>query len=141
MKATPPRKLPKNHEAVLEAIREAGHGVHLSMNDVFARAKRSRPAIGFSTVYRGIQRLRDLGLIDEISVPGADAAVFEAIGEPHAHFRCETCGTIEDVVYSLDAEALAEMSRRTGADVTHANLTLHGRCRSCVARRGSDATP
>ena len=62
-------RLPKNHQVVLEITRSAGHSVHLTTSEVFTRAKSHRPAIGFSTVYRGIQRLRDLALVDEIWSP------------------------------------------------------------------------
>jgi Fur family peroxide stress response transcriptional regulator len=131
MKASSQPKIPKNHQVVLQTIRTAGHGVHLTMNDVFARAKKLQPKIGFSTVYRGIQRLRDLHLIDEISVPGSDAAVYETVSDPHTHFRCDRCGVIEDVAYQVQPKAIAEMSERSGAQITRATLTLHGRCRSC----------
>jgi len=124
-------RLPKNHEVVLEIIRGAGHGVHLTTSDVFARAKSRRPAIGFSTVYRGIQRLRDLALIDEILVPGADAAVYELAGTTHAHFRCNRCGTVADVPYKVPARAVAEIAKTSGARIDEAKVTLHGLCRTC----------
>jgi Fe2+ or Zn2+ uptake regulation protein len=129
--ATP--RLPKNHQTVYEVLRTAGHGTHLTTGDVYARAKERRPAIGYSTVYRGIQRLRDLGLIDEISVPGSDAAVYELAAPPHAHFRCDRCGTVEDVDYRIPARAIAQIGEATGARIDQSKLTLHGLCRSCKA--------
>jgi Fe2+ or Zn2+ uptake regulation protein len=132
MKAAPagPR-LPKNHQVVLEIIRDAGHGVHLTTSDVFARAKSRRPAIGFSTVYRGIQRLRDLALIDEVVVPGADCAAYELAGPAHAHFRCDRCGTVADVHYKMPRRAVAEIAKASGVRIDEAKLTLHGLCRAC----------
>jgi Fur family ferric uptake transcriptional regulator len=124
-------RLPKNHQVVLEVVRSAGHGVHLTTADVFARAQTRRPAIGFSTVYRGIQRLRDLALIDEILVPGADAAVYELAGTTHAHFRCNRCGTVADVPYKVPARAVAEIAKTSGARIDEAKVTLHGLCRVC----------
>jgi Fe2+ or Zn2+ uptake regulation protein len=124
-------RLPKNHQVVLEIVRSAGHGVHLTTADLFARAKSRRPAIGFSTVYRGIQRLRDLALIDEILVPGADAAVYELAGTAHAHFRCNRCGTVADVPYKVPARAVAEIAKTCGARIDEAKVTLHGLCRAC----------
>jgi Fur family ferric uptake transcriptional regulator len=124
-------RLPKNHQVVLEIIRGAGHGVHLTTSDVFARAKTRLPAIGFSTVYRGIQRLRDLALIDEVVVPGADAAVYELASATHAHFRCDRCGTVDDVSYTMPPRAVAEIAKTSGARIDAAKLTLHGICRAC----------
>ncbi len=124
-------RLPKNHQVVLEIIRSAGHGVHLTTSEVFARAKSRRPGIGFSTVYRGSQRLRDLALVDEILVPGADAAVYELAGTSHSHFRCDRCGTVADVSYKVPARAVAEIAKTSGARIDEAKVTLHGLCRAC----------
>lgn len=124
-------RLPKNYQLVLEIVRSAGTGVHLTTNELYARAKRRRPAIGFSTVYRGIARLRDLGLIDEIVVPGSDAAVYEPSAEPHAHFRCSRCGTVQDVEYALPAQTVAAIASQTGAHIVNVTLTLHGECEAC----------
>jgi Fe2+ or Zn2+ uptake regulation protein len=124
-------RLPKNYELIFEIIRAAGTGIHLTTSDVFAQAKARRPAIGFSTVYRGVQRLRDLGLIDEIVVPGSDSAVYELMGSPHAHFRCDRCGIVDDVDFVLPDRTIAELAAQTGAHVADVSLTLHGVCRSC----------
>ncbi|HTX58270.1 MAG TPA: transcriptional repressor, partial [Verrucomicrobiae bacterium] len=106
-------------------------GVHLTTGEVFARARQRRPAIGFSTVYRGIQRLRDLALIDEIIVPGAEAAVYELAAEPHAHFRCERCANVADVSFALAPRTLAALRKQTGARIDAARVTLHGLCARC----------
>lgn len=129
-------RLPKNHQLVYEVIRSAGHGVHLTTADVFTRVKRRRPEIGFSTVYRGIQRLRDLAMVDEIVVPGADAAVYELAAGPHSHFRCDRCGAVEDVAYEIPKQAIAKIASATGARVDGTKVTVHGLCRSCVATKG-----
>ncbi len=139
MKAAPAEpRLPKNHRVVLEIIRGAGPGVHLTTSDVFARAKNRRPAIGFSTVYRGIQRLRDLALIDEVVVPGAEAAVYELARAAHAHFRCDRCSTVADVPYTMPPRTLAEIAKTSGARIDEARLTLHGLCRACQNTKRPD---
>ncbi len=124
-------RLPKNYQLVYDIVREAGTGTHLTTSDLFTRARAHRPSIGFSTVYRGIQRLRDLGLIDEIVVPGSDAAVYEPTGRPHAHFRCGRCGRVDDVEYRLASQTLAALAKQMGARIDDVSLTLHGVCRSC----------
>jgi Fe2+ or Zn2+ uptake regulation protein len=129
--ATRPARLPKNYQLVYEILQAAGCGVHLSTHDVFTRAKRRRPTIGFSTVYRGVQRLADLSLIDEIAVPGADRAVYELTGVPHAHFRCDRCGVVQDVAYRLSSKTIAALAKKTGARIDETMLTLSGRCRAC----------
>ncbi len=128
-----PPRLPKNYKLVYDIICGAGHGAHFTMSDVFAQAKRRRPNIGFTTVYRGIQRLRLLGCIDEIDLPGTDSSVYELKSEPHAHFRCERCGKVEDVPFALSARTIGTLAARTGATIDAAAVTLSGTCRSCQA--------
>ena len=126
-----PVRLPKNYQLVYDLVRDAGPGRHHTTNELFALAKTRRPAIGFTTVYRAIQRLRDLRLIDEIVVPGSDAAVYEPASRPHAHFRCARCARVEDVDYALEPGLLAALGRRTGARIDGASVTLHGLCAAC----------
>lgn len=126
-----PVRLPKNYQLVYDLVRGAGPGVHLTTNQLYAMAKRRRPAIGFTTVYRGVQRLRDLGMIDEIIVPGSDAAFYEPAGQPHAHLRCARCGQVQDVDYALEPAVLTALGHQTGARIDGALLTLHGVCAAC----------
>ena len=73
-------KLPKNYQLIYEIVQASGIGRHLTPSDIFAKAHKRRPGIGFSTVYRGLERLRELGLISELYVPGVDAATYEPVG-------------------------------------------------------------
>jgi Fe2+ or Zn2+ uptake regulation protein len=123
--------LPKNYQLVFDIVQESGLGTHLTMSDVFKRAGVRRPGIGFSTVYRGLGRLRDLGLIAEIVVPGADCATYEPLGPAHAHFYCKSCGAIEDVGYALSTRVLGSVAAQTGFSIEAGNVTFAGRCKAC----------
>ena len=131
--ATANAPLPKNYQLILDVVQESGLGQHLTMTDVFARAAERRPGIGYSTVYRGLVRLRDLGMIAEIVVPGADSATYEPVGPHHAHVRCTRCGTIDDVTYALPARVLRSVAQQTGYVVEAGAVTFQGRCGACRA--------
>lgn len=137
MTGTPaPSRLAKNYRLIQEVIHEEGYGTHLSVAQVWKLAKRRSPGIGFTTVYRALGRLRELGLVSEIRVPGADNAYYERAGKPHAHFRCRACGNVEDVDYVLAQSVIDELARKAGVDVNEVSLTLHGRCAECRDRAG-----
>jgi Fe2+ or Zn2+ uptake regulation protein len=127
-------RLAKNYRLVNEILREQGPGMHMSVADVHALAQKRRPGIGFTTVYRALARLRTLGLVSEILLPGADSAFYEPAASPHAHFRCEVCGTVHDINYVLSQRTVDELARKHDADVTDVSLTLHGRCANCKDR-------
>jgi len=130
---TSPRKLPDNYRFVQELIHEHGSGTHLTPSDLLALARRRRPSFGYATLYRALGRLRDLGLIAEVSLPGADAAAYEAVAPEHAHFRCARCGLIADVPFALPPATLREIAERERIDVTGVAITFNGVCADCRA--------
>jgi len=129
--AAAPARLPKNYQLILDIVQESGRGRHLTMSDVFAQTSARRPGIGYSTVYRGLVRLRDLGIISEIVVPGAASATYEPAAERHAHFLCTGCGAIEDVNYALPARVLRGVAQKSGFDIAAGTVTFEGLCRGC----------
>ncbi len=123
--------LPKNYQLVYDVVADSGVGRHLTMPEVFALAAERRPGIGYSTVYRGLGRLRDLGLIAEIVVPGADAATYEPLAPKHAHVRCRACGRIDDVAYALPPRVLRSVAVASGYAIDGGTVTFEGRCSVC----------
>ena len=111
------------------------------MAEIFALARERQPQIGFTTVYRALVRLRDEGLVWEVSLPGADAAYFERPAEPHAHFRCTACGKIDDVPVPFGDDAIARVAARLGAQVTSSSVALAGRCAACAATDEGSSEP
>jgi Fe2+ or Zn2+ uptake regulation protein len=137
---SPPESgLTKNYRLVYDIVREQGRGMHLAPADVFSLAKTKHKGIGFTTVYRALARLRELGLVSEISLPGADSAYYEPAGTPHAHFRCDKCGAIEDMDYAIDPAVVGDLSRKHAIAVRDVSLSLHGTCRRCTDRAASAA--
>ena len=125
--------LPKNYQLVYDIVEESGVGRHLTTSEIYAEAVKRRPGVGFSTVYRGLERLRDLGLVSELLIPGADAATYEPAGSRHAHFRCSTCGTIEDVDYAIAPSTLEQLARQHGFKIKNESVAFEGLCAACSA--------
>ena len=132
LSATPPEpRLPKKHRLVNDVVREHGRGRHLTTAEIHALARDRHPSIGFTTIYRALNRLSQLGLVSELRVPGADTTYYETPTDPHAHFRCQTCGRIDDLDYQLPAAVVEEIARAHGVEVRETLVNLAGRCRSC----------
>jgi len=123
--------LPKNYRLVYDVILEHGRGRHLSMGDVYAYARERQPSIGFTTVYRGLARLRNMSLISEILLPGAESAYYEPLADSHAHFRCDACGTVMDIDYRLPKDVAKSIGKAHDLDVDVVQLSFHGRCTAC----------
>jgi Fur family transcriptional regulator, ferric uptake regulator len=124
-------KLPKNYQFIYEIVQASGIGRHLTPSDIYTKALKRRPGIGFSTVYRGLERLRDVGLISELYIPGAEAATYEPSGPRHAHFRCTRCGEVEDVPYAIPPRTLKSLALQHGFEIASERVTFEGRCATC----------
>jgi Fe2+ or Zn2+ uptake regulation protein len=124
--------LPKNYQLIYDIVEESGVGRHLAPAEIYAKALKRRPGIGYSTVYRALARLRDLGLVSELQVPGTDAATYEPAGPRHAHFRCSGCGAIEDVAYAIPTRTINALAQHHGFTIENERVTFEGRCATCV---------
>ena len=138
MKTTVPAepRLPKNYALVRDMVLEHGAGRHLTATDVHAFAKQRQPRIGYSTVYRALNRLAGLGLVSEVLVPGADVTYYESVAGPHAHFRCASCGRIDDLDYRLPKAAVTRIAHEHGFEIGDVLVNFTGRCASCREAAG-----
>jgi Fe2+ or Zn2+ uptake regulation protein len=129
------QRLPANYRLVYDVVRALEPGVHAPASDIFTQAKALKSTLGYSTVYRALDRLCRMGLVLELHLPGTNAALYEQARAGHAHFVCRACGRIEDVDCEVPAEAIqAFVSEREG-DVDEIILTVHGRCAGCRSLR------
>ena len=124
-------RLPANYKIVLDIIREQGTGEHATTGDIFAKAKRRKPEIGYSTIYRALDRLRVLGLVSELRIPGTSSALYEPVRTSHAHFVCDGCGRVDDIDHSPSASAFKQLAKGRDIEITGISLTLHGMCADC----------
>jgi Fur family ferric uptake transcriptional regulator len=127
------RALPKNYQLIYDIVEASGIGRHLTPTQIYTKALKRRPGIGFSTVYRGLERLRDLGFVSELRVPGVEAATYEPSGPRHAHFRCSECGEIEDVAYAIPPRTLKALALEHGFTIDSERVTFEGRCADCAS--------
>ena len=125
------KRLPTNYQLVYDLVRGQPPGEHAAAGDIFTRAKALKPSLGYSTVYRALDRLCRMGLVLELHLPGMNAALYEQARAGHAHFVCRACGRIEDVDCDVPADAIHSFVRGRDGEVEEIILTVHGRCTSC----------
>lgn len=122
-------RLTKQRAAVLRALED---GRHLSAETILERVRAELPGVSLGTIYRTLDILREIGLVQLFSHNGA-AAKYEAALEKHHHLVCTSCG---DVVNVQVAEALA-IAQSIGRDHGYAridcSLVVTGRCERCSA--------
>lgn len=125
---------------VLE-IMAAHPGEHLTAEEIFDLARAKSPEIGLATIYRALQVLVDLNVIDKISFDDGFARYelgreLGREGHHHHHAICLGC----KAVFSLEEDLLDPLEQnlleRFGFLVTDHEVKLYGYCRSCREKEG-----
>jgi Fur family ferric uptake transcriptional regulator len=108
-----------------------GDHVHLTADEVHARAAARLPEISRATVYNTLGELVSIGEVIEVTTDGRAKRYDPNAHHPHHHLVCSRCGTIRDVRPSGDPLADLPPTERFGFTVTGANLTYRGICPDC----------
>lgn len=108
-----------------------GEHVHLTADEVLARATDRLPEISRATVYNTLGELVSLGEVIEVSTGRAKRYDPNA-HQPHQHLVCSGCGAIRDVRPSGDPLAALPDSERFGFTVSEAEVTYRGVCPDCA---------
>lgn len=115
-------------QAIVEAIAAAGS--HLTADDIARRVQRRFPSVNISTVYRTLDSLEDLGVIDHVHL-GHGRAVYHLTDEEHEHLVCESCESVIELPAAKLKPFLKSIEREHGFEVDRRHFAIVGRCRSC----------
>ena len=128
-------KLTPQREATVLVLLEH-EADHLSAEDVFLLVKEKSPEIGLATVYRTLELLTDLKVVDKINF-GDGVSRFDLRKEGDHHFHhhliCIECGKVEEVQEDLLGEVEKIVESRWDFAIKDHWLTFHGICKLCKA--------
>ncbi|GAB7028997.1 Fur family transcriptional regulator [Streptomyces platensis subsp. malvinus] len=108
-----------------------GEHVHLTADEVLARATVRLPEISRATVYNTLGELVSLGEVTEVATDGRAKRYDPNAHRPHQHLVCSHCGTIRDVHPVGDPLAGLPASERFGFTVSEVEMTYRGLCPEC----------
>ena len=109
---------------------------HLDAATLLDQARQRDSGINRATVYRTIQLLKNLRLIDELDLMhlNGEKHFYEAkTNVDHVHLACFECGRIEEFVSPLFERLKAEIARQKGFQIRVTRLEVGGRCSACSA--------
>ncbi|HEY9372602.1 transcriptional repressor [Streptomyces sp.] len=110
-----------------------GEHVHLTADEVHARATALLPEVSRATVYNTLGELVSLGEVTEVATDGRAKRYDPNAHRPHQHLVCSGCGTIRDVHPDGDPLAALPAAERFGFTVSTAEVTYRGLCPACAA--------
>jgi len=130
-------RITAQRKVLIEIIQEAEG--HLDAVTLLERARKRDTQIDRATVYRTIELLKKLRLIDELDLMHlkGEKHFYEAkTTVDHVHLACFQCGRIREFTSPLFERLKAEISRQNGFGIRVIRLEVGGLCSACATENG-----
>ena len=129
-------RLTPQRQLVLEAVGVLGHG---TPEEIAGSVQEGAPAVNISTVYRTLEVLEEIGLVQHTHL-GHGAPTYSIADEhQHIHLKCRDCGTVLEASPAVFAGAVQDLHRDTGFVVDVSHFAVFGRCAACAAAEAGPA--
>ncbi|HET7521700.1 MAG TPA: Fur family transcriptional regulator, partial [Bacillales bacterium] len=133
-------KLTPQREATVRVLLENEED-HLSAEDVYLLVKDKAPEIGLATVYRTLELLSELKVVDKINFgDGVSRYDLRREGADHFHHHlvCMECGAVDEIQEDLLGDVEKVVERDWQFKIKDHRLTFHGICRRCREKEDGD---
>jgi Fur family ferric uptake transcriptional regulator len=119
--------------AVVEAL--ARHDCAVTALDLDDELRRRKPAVARASVYRALEQLEQLGLVQRLEVTRGTAGYerVEPGGEHHHHAICRRCGRMVPFEDPSLERAIATLSEQISFEVSDHDVVLRGLCERCAS--------
>ena len=119
--------------AVLDAM--AAQSCCVSAQELHHRVRDDGRSVGIASVYRVLDELVELRLVQRVDVGDGIARYEPALpdGDHHHHVVCGDCGRVEPFEDPTLESAIANASKRLGFSVAAHEVVLRGECDDCRA--------
>jgi Fur family ferric uptake transcriptional regulator len=126
MRVTPQRAI------IFEAI-EKLEG-HITAEEIFEQVQKVNPYVSLATVYRTLELLLELNLINQTNFGRSQAYFALKDHGPHHHLVCSECGFIEEFSDKIFDSVRAELDKQYGFHAHTDHLSIFGICKKCQAK-------
>lgn len=133
---------------VTDLLREKGFKVtpqRLAIYDVLYRTKEhpnaetifhwlqpKYPTMSLATVYKTIEILRDIGLVQVLNV-GEDSFRYDANTKKHSHVRCMVCNRVDDIFGADDRAFVQDAAEKSAYRLSGHQFYFFGVCPVCCS--------
>jgi Fur family transcriptional regulator, ferric uptake regulator len=129
-------RLTAQRRALIETIQEATS--HLDAASLLELARKRDPKIDRATVYRTLELLKRLGMIDELDLMhlNGEKHYYEVkTQKDHLHLACFACGEIEEFASPTFEMLKREIGATNDFEIQVMRLEVGGLCSACAAKK------
>ncbi len=112
-------------------IELAANGEDFTTDDLWQELRQAEPKMGRATVFRAVEKLVDMGLLNRIEFADGTHHYRVCDGTHHHHLTCTQCHRVVEVDACLPREQLSAISKQTNFEIEGHSLALFGRCETC----------
>ena len=124
-------RLTPQRQLVLEAVGTLGHG---TPEEIVAAVRKTASGVNISTVYRTLELLEELGLVQHTHLGHGAPTYSVATDDDHVHLVCRDCGGVDEVASEVVEDVVRRLSAERGFTVDVGHFAVFGRCRACAAK-------
>jgi len=125
-------KLTPQRQVILRAFLDHAEK-HLSADDVYNIVRKSNPEVGLATVYRTLDLLAELGILQKMDF-GDGRSRYEFAEEEihhHHHLICVSCGKVIEFEDDLMESLECMIGRKCGFKIIDHEVKFYGHCKDC----------
>lgn len=126
-------KLTPQRQIILQAFIDH-QDKHLSAEDVYTIVRKQSPEIGLATVYRTLELLSDLEILQKLDFgDGRSRYEINETNTPHHHHHliCLSCGKVKEFEDDLLETLEAVIARKSRFKIIDHQVKFYGYCREC----------
>lgn len=105
---------------------------HRSAEELAGAVQSHAPDVHLSTIYRNLDELERLGVIDR-TLLGRGPATYHLASASHGHFVCQECGSMTEVPEAVFHGLARVASREYGFAIDPHRFAVIGLCANCSA--------
>ncbi len=123
----------KNREEVLKVLEHQSCPV--TAEEIYNLVKEEIPTVSLSTIYRIIEKLISLEIVNKATTLDDNRARYELVRETHKHYMiCTKCRKMIPIDCCPIEEFENKVAVETGFNITGHKFELYGECKACAEK-------
>ena len=121
----------RQRKTILSILRQTNS--HPGADEIYEMVRKQLPRISLGTVYRNLEVLSDMGLIQKLEL-GGTIKRFDWNPNKHYHIRCLHCGQVDDAPIAPLNKLEDELYGATVFSIIGHRLEFEGLCPDCTEK-------
>lgn len=130
--SVPGMKVTKQRALIVDIMRQRRG--HLDADEIYRQAREKAPRLSLSTVYRTLQKLKDLDLVEELHFSEEHHHYETKPTTEHHHLLCLGCGRVIEFSQPLSHDIKKNVPEARDFEITGTEVRMMGFCPKCRRR-------